>query len=194
MCGRYVIEEDGSVDIRALYEELAVTAPSARLKRGEIFPTDTVPILCRTRDSARPYAPAPAVWGIPSPTGKGIVINARAETASEKPLFSESLARRRCVIPTLGYYEWSRDKSKHRFSLPDAEVTYLCGLWRKDENGIPRFAVLTTAANDSVSAIHPRMPLLLPAHRMADWLHDPAFAVYHLRAAMPPLRVTAVGI
>ncbi len=188
MCGRYTIEEDSSVDVRALYAELRVTHPHVTLKSGEIFPTDTVPLLCFGGEN-RPLYPAAGIWGFPQGSGgarSSIVINARAETAAERPMFRECLLRRRCVVPTAGYFEWSRDKVKHRFTLPDSPMTYLAGLWRPDSAGA-RFVVLTTAANDSVMPIHHRMPVILPSDASEDWVKNTAFALRYLREVMPPL-------
>lgn len=185
MCGRYTIEEDESVDLRALYKELRLTHPGIAVKSGEIFPADTAPLLCFGGES-RPLTPAPAVWGFPAQTGKGLVINARAETAAERPLFHECFFRRRCAIPTVGYFEWSQDKVKHRFTLPDTPVTYLAGLWRPEPRGL-RFVVLTTAANPSVTPIHHRMPVILPADALGAWTQNTEFAFDYIQRCMPLL-------
>lgn len=186
MCGRYTIEEDESVDLRALYEELRVTHPYASVKSGEIFPTDAVPLLCFGGER-RPLCPAVGVWGFCKESGgSSVVINARAESAAERPMFRECFLRRRCVVPTAGYFEWDRDKVKHRFSVPDSPVTYLAGLWRPDPAGA-RFVVLTTAANSSVSPVHHRMPVILPSDALADWVRNTDFAAEYLRRTMPPL-------
>ncbi len=188
MCGRYTIEEDESVDLRALYEELRVSHPYASVKSGEIFPTDTVPLLCFGGER-RPLCPAVGVWGFRKEgggSGSSVVINARAESATERPMFRECFLRRRCVVPTAGYFEWNKDKVKHRFSVPDSPVTYLAGLWRPDPAGA-RFVVLTTAANSSVSPVHHRMPVILPPDALSDWVRNTDFAAYYLRQVMPSL-------
>ena len=96
-----------------------------------------------------------------------LVINARAETAGEKPLFRESVAARRCVIPSTGFYEWDRDKRKHLFRL------------------------LTTAANASMAPIHDRMPLVLRREQLEPWLREPEIAAALLHTPPPELEVTS---
>lgn len=186
MCGRYTIEEDESVDLRAIYEELRVSHPFAAVKSGEIFPTDTVPLLCFGGDN-RPLCPAVGVWGFPKATGgASVIINARAETAAECPTFRECFLRRRCVVPTAGYFEWSPEKIKHKFSLPGSPVTYLAGLWMPDPMGA-RFVVLTTVANPSVSPVHHRMPVILSPEFLTDWVRNIDFAMAYLQKTMPSL-------
>lgn len=186
MCGRYTIEEDDSVDLRVLYEELRISHPFATVKSGEIFPADTVPLLC-FGGLNRPLCPAVGVWGFPKATGgTSVIINARAETAADRPRFRECFSRRRCVVPTSGYFEWSSENVKHKFSFPDSPVTYLAGLWTLDPIGA-RFVVLTTNANPSVSSVHNRMPVILPPNALTDWVRNTDFAVDYLRKTMPPL-------
>lgn len=195
MCGRYVCIEDESIDIGALYRELRATHPGVVLKSGEIFPTETVPILCFGGEG-RPLCPAPGTWGFPA-TGQGVdgkkpalMINARAETAASRPLFGESFARRRCAIPTLGYYEWSAERVKH-WIRGTGEITYLAGLWQPSVDGV-RFVVLTTQANRTVTPIHHRMPVILPSEALGRWVRDYAFAAAYVRQEMPAVRPEAV--
>lgn len=67
-------------------------------------------------------------WGFPRFDKKGVVINARAETAPDKPMFRKCLEQRRCVIPSTGFYEWAADKTKYRFRLPGEDALYMAGL------------------------------------------------------------------
>ncbi len=137
-------------------------------KSGDIRPSETAPVLV-------PADGSPAVsamrWGFISPKGRGLLINARSETALQKPSFSESVLRRRCVIPAAGFYEWDMRKRQYSFFLPDQPVIYMAGCFRRYEDG-ERFTILTTAANDSMSEIHDRMPLILPERDLGDWLFE----------------------
>ncbi len=201
MCGRYVCVEDESVDLAALYRELRVTHPGVMLKSGEIRPADCVPLLC-FGGAARTLCPAPGIWGFEHEAGRHLTIHARAETAAEKPLFRDCFYRRRCVVPTLGYFEWSPSKAKYRFLAPRTDaylpasaertapveaITYLAGLWRPTAVGV-RFVIMTTAANTSTASIHPRMPVVLMPHQINRWVQDAAYAAAYLRTAMPPMR------
>ncbi len=163
MCGRYVTEDDKSVDMRSLYHKLSLLYPDVRIKSGEIFPTDTVPLLV-----GKDLIPVPGTWGYPGYKNKGVIINARSESVAEKPFFRDGILRHRCIIPTNGYYEWSKSKVKYRFNLPDSPMVYLAGIYRNTPDGI-RFVVITTRADESVSPIHDRMPVILTFDMMDAW-------------------------
>jgi putative SOS response-associated peptidase YedK len=117
-------------------------------------------------------------WGFPNFKNKGVIINARAETAQEKPMFRESLLMRRCAVPSTGFFEWKHDASKQKylFRLPQETMLYMAGFYNQvaDSSGIPvpAFVILTTAANDSVSPLHNRMPLILDKETSEKWLYD----------------------
>lgn len=185
MCGRYTVEEDESIDLHRLYRDIRFSHPDILLKSGEIFPTDTVPLICGAKGGQNTL-PAPAAWGFPGFKKNQLIINARAETASEKPSFRDSFLSGRCAIPTCGYYEWDASKAKHRFNLPDRKVLYLAGLCRLYPEGL-RFVVLTTAAAPSVLPVHHRMPLLLDETAISDWILDTSYAKARLSAPMPEL-------
>jgi putative SOS response-associated peptidase YedK len=177
MCGRYTCEEDQSVDLAALYHTVRVSYPEVNLKTGEIFPTDTVPLL-----TGKSLMPAPAAWGFKGFDGRSVIINARAETAAEKPTFAEAVRTGRCIVPATGYFEWNGAKEKYRFNAADGGLLYMAGLVRPYPEGL-RFVILTTDSSPvyAAAAVHPRMPLLIPALSVDDWMRDPAFARAYLR-------------
>ena len=84
-------------------------------------------------------------WGIPNFQGK-LVINARAETVTEKPMFRRSIAAQRCVVPASSYYEWDAGKRKYCFTLPDQPL-FLAGIYDV-VNGMNCFVILTTAPKE----------------------------------------------
>ncbi len=120
------------------------------------------------------------------------MINARVETVDQKPAFRRALAKRRCLIPADGYYEWYPTEQRTKAGKPvkqpffirpqDGSVLAMAGLyeiWRdptRDDDDPQRFrwtcTVLTTSAEDSLGHIHDRMPLLVEPERYAAWL-DP---------------------
>jgi putative SOS response-associated peptidase YedK len=177
MCGRFYIEpetptlEDIMLQMQR-FEELRVKTS------GEIFPTDIVAV----KSSGGEYAAMR--WGFTSFDGKPI-INARSETASEKPMFRDSMRSRRCLIPASGYYEWKRDgvhKTKYRIYIP-GDVLFLAGCWRVEAGGgeqtdgggavtVPRFVILTRDAAPWIAEIHDRMPVIIPRDDTEDWLRD----------------------
>ena len=177
MCGRYVAEEDTDIDLGALYRAVRANYPDVKLKSGEIYPTDTVPLLTGTK-----LTPTPASWGIPGFNGKGVIINARAETASEKPTFRTAFERGRCIVPATGYFEWNTAKQKYRFTPTDQGLLYMAGLCRMTDAGL-RFVILTTSSAplSEAAAVHVRMPVLLPPSCVDAWMRNTAFAARYLR-------------
>jgi putative SOS response-associated peptidase YedK len=107
------------------------------------------------------------------------VINARAETAADKPTFRKALRQRRCLIPATGFYEWvrsGRSKQPFLFRLQDGGLAAFAGLWEagRDPDGKEdeACAILTTEANELVRTAHDRMPVILDPRHYAAWL-DP---------------------
>ncbi|HEY8393907.1 MAG TPA: SOS response-associated peptidase [Thermaerobacter sp.] len=106
-------------------------------------------------------------------------INARAETAAEKPMFRRAMRRGRCLILADGFYEWQRQGARKRpylFRLADGAPFAFAGLWERwDGPGGPLLTccLLTTRANALVAPIHDRMPVILRPEWEEPWL-DPA--------------------
>ena len=170
-------------EIREIIEEVQKNNPE--IKTGEIFPTNSAPILMLNGNKLMPEA---VKWGFPDFRGKGVIINARAETAPEKPMFRRSLEGKRCIIPSCGFYEWSHSgpKSKYQFNLPESGVLYMAGLYN-EYNGERRFTILTTAANKSIAGIHNRMPVVLTRPEMDQWIDSYQGALDILQTGRPSL-------
>ena len=190
MCGRYMVFDDGEIP------ELQVLLRHARstglpFATGEVFPSD--PAMVVVQQDGAPLVTV-MKWGY---TGTGtssrLLINARAETAAEKPTFSSDLALRRCVVPTTGFFEWSHDakKQKYLFTEPSSPLLYLCGIWRPTEDG-GQFTILTTAANACMQPSHHRMPVLLSKEAVRPYLGDAQFAQSLLAKTPSELLVTPV--
>lgn len=183
MCGRYTGYVDECEELKTIYTIAGETYPGVRFHSGEIFPTNTVPLLTAKNDI---LTPIPGIWGYPGYHGRGSIINARAETASEKVTFAESFRTKRCIVPTTGYFEWSAQKRKYLFRRPAKTILYLAGLYREYTDGV-RFVILTTAANEYVSDVHPRMPVVLEENSLSLWGQDMSFAEIYLTRSMPYL-------
>ena len=125
-------------------------------------------------------------WGFANPVKNGLVINARAETAREKKMFADSIARRRCVIPASGFYEWDPYKARFRFTLPEQGLLFLAGFYRM-EQGQPRYTILTTEANDSMIKVHDRMPVLVGRDEVRPWIEEDARLEEFLGRRQPEL-------
>ena len=163
-----------------LFKMLEKTAKPMKTE-GEIRPADLVPVLATSR-AGKP-AVFPMLWGF---QGKqSLLINARAETAAEKPTFRESWQSHRCAVPASWYYEWehlsspdgkTRTGRKYLIQPEGSALSWLAGLYRL-EDGLPRFTVLTQEPSPEIRAIHDRMPVLFPREVISAWIRpdqDPA--------------------
>lgn len=168
MCGRYTGYVDESDELKTIYTAACAAYPSEEFREGEIFPTNCAPLLGVRGGKLSPF---PAVWGFPGYRGKEVIINARAETAADRPTFTDSLRSRRCIVPTTGYFEWSKEKRKYLFRQPEKKILYLAGLYAPCIDST-RFVVLTTAANSSVAEVHHRMPVVLRDSELMSWVSD----------------------
>ena len=100
-------------------------------------------------------------------------INARVETAPFKPAFRAAWKQRRGVVPSSGYYEWLQDgsaKQPYFIHARDAPVLFFAGLWEQRADQLT-YSIVTRAADPSIAFLHDRMPLMLPADLLADWIH-----------------------
>ena len=171
MCGRYWIDP-GDDQLEQIIAQMQRTDLPVKTS-GEIFPGDALPVLCLSRaGNERAFA---MTWGFALPNGQR-VINARSETAREKPLFAQSMAQRRCLLPMSAYFEWQKDgreKIKYRIAPVEPGMYFLAGLYRFEGNR-PVCCVLTLPASPELAPIHPRMPLILPAQAQKDWLRQGA--------------------
>lgn len=182
MCGRYNFSQEESDEIREIVREVE-RRQRGEFKTGEIYPTNAAPVLVAGDD--RPV-PELLTWGFPGFKGQRTIINARAETAPDKPMFRKCLEQRRCVIPSTGFYEWDEGKQKIRFNLPGDRALYMAGLYNEFA-GEPRYVILTTAANESIADVHNRMPVVLPRERITEWIGDLAAAMDILHTVPPML-------
>ena len=168
-------------------------APLAR--GGEVRPTNLVAVLATDRQQ-KP-ALFPMVWGCTVQGRNAPVINARSETAAEKPIFREAWQKHRCVIPASWYFEWQHTptedgrgtvSTKLAIQPKDAEIMFLCGLYRIEENKLPAFVILTRQASEDVAFIHERMPLMLPKEAIKAWINPSVSAVSVLPYALTAMR------
>lgn len=187
MCGRYSFFTDSeNQEIRRIVNAIDVRYPNNQMKRGEIFPTNVAPILKQKNNQIRSDL---SIWGFPRfQSNTGVIINARSETAAERPMFKKSLRERRCVVPSTGFYEWSQNgrKIKFRFRLPDEDTLYMAGIYNEFK-GEGRFVILTTKANVSIADVHNRMPVILQKNMVEDWIHNDDFSIPYIHARMPAL-------
>jgi putative SOS response-associated peptidase YedK len=209
MCGRYATTRS-SGDLSALFEALDESG-AALAPDYNVAPTDPVPIVRISQRLAGPQVlPEPggqaeaapdggralsvARWGLVPPWARdpkigARMINARAETIATSKAFAPSFARRRCLIPADGWYEWLKPaggrggKRAYFMTARDGQVLALAGLWTvwsipqptsdpigADGGRLMTCSVVTTAAVGELTRVHNRMPLLLPRQRWVAWL------------------------
>jgi putative SOS response-associated peptidase YedK len=180
MCGRYRLSRR-----KQILEEHFDTAPwdEEWSPRYNIAPTQQVPVV--RQHSKEPVRQLSYLrWGlIPNwakdPSIATGTINAKSETAAEKPAFRDPLKFRRCLIPADGFYEWMKTgaaKQPFCFEVNDGELFAFAGLWDgwKDSSGswIKTCSILTTTPNTVTATVHDRMPVILRPDDHDLWL-DP---------------------
>ena len=179
MCSRYFLDADGNV----IAYTFNVPVHDRIRKRFNIAPTQEAPVVRVNAQGAREVAMLR--WGLVPFWSKDLsignrMINARAETVAEKPSFRNAFKSRRCVVPATGFFEWTGEpghKQPFAITAADQPLFAFAGLWESwhdksqpDAPPIETFTIITTDANESVTAIHDRMPVILPAGRVNDWL------------------------
>ena len=178
MCGRYTLTTPKG----RLAEEFGLSGELPEIPPSyNIAPTQDVATILGDGEERRLEMMR---WGlIPSwaddPEIGARMINARSETAAEKPSFRAAFKKRRCLIPTDGFYEWQKTngpKQPFHIRLRDERPFALAGLWEMwQEDGGPEVhscTILTTGANDLLAPVHNRMPVILDPENYDFWL-DP---------------------
>ncbi|WP_116948975.1 SOS response-associated peptidase [Jiangella endophytica] len=189
MCGRYVA--DTSIDdLAAEFDAIAAGTVAELMPSYNVAPTDRVPVVLERTDEPpeRTRQLHAARWGLIPSWAKNsgtaaTMINARIETVADKPAFRGPVARRRCVLPARGYYEWQRGAGRTKrpyFIHPAGGLLAMAGVfeWWRDPSApaddphrwVLSASVLTTAPVPGLAHIHDRMPVLLTAEEIPDWL------------------------
>lgn len=190
MCGRFTLTASGE----ELAQAFGLDAAPQLEPRYNIAPTQPVAIV-RLEDGRRRLAVVR--WGLfPSPGGKpiGPLINARAETAPQRPAFRDAFARRRCLVPADGFYEWQGEGKQRQpvlFQLAGGRPFALAGLW-DPEPPAEACTLLTTEPNALLQPIHDRMPVILPPELYARWLDPKLVRPADLRSLLGPFSPQAM--
>jgi putative SOS response-associated peptidase YedK len=177
MCGRYAV----TLPLEAMRQLFRFEGHPNLMPNRDIRPTDQVPVI---RREALGRTLVLMRWGLvprfAATIGPKPLINARAETLSEKPSFNQSLDRRRCLVPMDFYYEWKKTTGPK--GLPfiiqreDETMMAAAGLWDtwRDPDGkiLESMAIITTVPAAEIADIHDRMPVMIEADDYDLWL-DP---------------------
>jgi putative SOS response-associated peptidase YedK len=193
MCGRFTLTIDPGEIIGAFP---GISVPSQFQPRYNIAPSQPVAVIT----NAEPLNLTYHTWGlIPAwakdPAIGNRMINARAETLSEKPAFRNAIRRRRCLILADGFYEWQsvgdkKRKMPHYFFFIDHRLFCFAGLWESwhapDGSEIRSCTIITTEPNRIVAPIHNRMPVILSPENYRLWLSGNELASPILKSLFAP--------
>ena len=181
MCGRFTLHSR----LNLLLQQFAIEAGPDLAPRYNIAPTQLAPVV-RVPNVGVPRQMVALRWGLVPFWAKDLaignrMINARAETVASKPSFRSAFKKRRCLVPTDGYYEWKKvGKAKQPYFIRKADETpfAMAGLWESwhtgKEDAVETFTIITTEANEATTAIHDRMPVIVSPDDYEMWL-DPEF-------------------
>lgn len=192
MCGRFAITLPD--DAMAQLFEATPSNDLPDVPNYNVCPTNQVHVIT-SEDGTRRLRPMR--WGFlphwyKAPNGGPLLINARSETIAEKPAFKAACRERRCLIPATGFYEWTKDAEGNRlpwyiFGHKDQTLAFagVYQLWDKGEAPMITCAIVTTAANAPMSAIHHRMPVILRPEDWGLWLGEQGKGAATLMTAAP---------
>jgi putative SOS response-associated peptidase YedK len=192
MCGRFAQQRPAS----ELAEIFAAEPLADDLgPRFNVAPTDEALVVVQREDrraiTAFRWGLIPH-WAESAKVGSRM-FNARAETLSSSPAFRDAFARKRCLIPVDGFYEWKREGTVRQPFLigrTDGMPLTLAGLWAgwrdpATERVVRTFTIVTSRPNDQMADIHNRMPVVVPEEIWPQWL-DPSYEASELRAILEP--------
>ena len=169
MCGRYAL-----YGIEPLEDEYGLPEDYEGKPNYNVAPTHVMPVV--TQDGSRMMR-----WGLIPKWAKDEkigykLINARAETIFEKPMWKSIVTKQRCLIPANGFYEWQkRDDGKQPYFIhpKDQDMFMFAGIWetwKHDDVILSTYTILTTSPNKEMESIHNRMPVILRKDDHDQWL------------------------
>jgi putative SOS response-associated peptidase YedK len=198
MCGRFTSSSQLSFLAEQFRAEPA-DGVEGRQPSWNVAPASDILVVVAGSDGARTLQALR--WGLiprwaKDPKGKNQIVNLRAETVREKPTWQRNLAKRRCIIPIDGFYEW-QDQGKGQRKQPfyiaarDEQPLALAGLWAtwRDPDGDDELwtcTILTTTANKLMASVHHRMPVILAPESWDAWLDPDNHDVEQLAALLEP--------
>ena len=169
MCGRYAL-----YGIEPLKDEYGLPEDYEGVPNYNVAPTHVMPIVTQEGPQMMRWGLIPK-WAKDEKIGYKL-INARAETVFEKPMWKSIITKQRCLIPANGFYEWQkRDNGKQPFFIhpTDQEMFMFAGIWetwKHDDVIWNTYTILTTTPNKEMEQIHDRMPVILQKYDHDQWL------------------------
>ncbi|UFN48670.1 SOS response-associated peptidase [Roseomonas sp. OT10] len=181
MCGRYFLVDDPA-GLRTFYgcDHDTPNHPAS----WNVAPTQDSLVVRRHPETGARHLGL-LRWGLvprwaKDDSGGARLMNARADGVADKPSFRDAFARRRCLVPASGFYEWRQEgagpKQPYAIALRSGEPMTLAGLWegwkRPDGTWLRTYTIVTTDANALMQPLHHRMPVILPRDAWAAWLGE----------------------
>jgi putative SOS response-associated peptidase YedK len=193
MCGRFTLRTPA----RDLVEVFELLREPELSPRYNIAPTQNVAVI---RQDGKIRQLSLMRWGLvptwsKDPKAGPPLINARSETIATKPSFRTAFKRRRCLIPSDGFYEWqkkadAKTKIPHYIRMAKDCAFAFAGLWETwrgaDGSALASCTIVTTEANDLMRPLHDRMPVILPEESFAQWLDPKNENVPELESLLRP--------
>jgi len=194
VCGRFTLTASGE----ELAEVFDLDEVPALAPRYNIAPSQPVAVVRADPAGARHLATLK--WGFLPPDsleGDRPFINARAETAGERPSFREAFVHRRCLVPADGFYEWEGTGKKRQpwyVRLASGRPFAFAGLWEppRSPDAPGTCTLLTTEPNDLIRPLHDRMPVILAPEDLASWLDPRRQHVAELALLLRPYSAPAM--
>jgi len=194
MCVRYTIHKTDEV-MAAIAKALArkLAPPEWAKPKFNVTLTHVMPVVAAGADGPEVRG---MMWGLvtsqdPTKPQMRMLPNARAETAATHPAFRQSVAKRRCLVPANGFYEWQtagKLKLPHLFTLKDDAPFAFAGIWEPARDNTPEtYGILTTEPNELIAPIHHRMPVILIPETMPRWIGREALPETEYRELTRPL-------
>ncbi|MGB7240611.1 MAG: SOS response-associated peptidase [Sulfitobacter sp.] len=194
MCGRFAITLPSDAMAQLFAASPANDLPE--VPNYNVCPTDAVHVVYGGADQARQLGAMR--WGfIPNwykaPNAGPLLINARSETIADKPAFKAAARARRCLIPVSGFYEWTKTPEDARdpwyITRTDSAPMAMAGVWQDwtdlEGQASKTCAIVTTRANEPMSAIHHRMPVIIEPKDWGLWLGETGHGAATLMHAAP---------
>ena len=193
MCGRF--EVDKAIVDTGVFEAFHILFHA--INNHDQRPSQEVACLHYQHEK---LSQTPALWGINPHWAHHTIFNAQAETVATKKTFSSAYALHRCVVPCSAWFEWTGEpghKIKHRFSPAIDDVLFMAGILFPLNSGGFQLVTLTCEADPNCGIYHHRMPLLIEASKVKDWLALPRpaneinqFHDHHALQIQPPISST----
>ena len=187
MCGRLNVTDHPGV--RDLCEALGISLYKAKPNK-DLRPTQNVVTLGAPEGQ---LSKLDTQWGIQPVWSKKLLINAQAETVSEKRTFAKAFRERRCVVPCTGWYEWKDEggakKQRYLFTHSSDDPFYMAGIWYAHEEQ-EQLVTLTTEPNSKCAKYHHRMPVLISPKKVEQYIYGGYQSLGKMLMAIPSTLVS----